>query len=274
MRHAGPLDTGAGAAAAAAGRAAGPASGQGPGPPLVLTRGQVARLLTLEACMAGVEQALVQAARGETAPPATLEAQAPAGAFHVKAALLAAGRPVWVFKANANFPDNPARWGLPAIQGMIGLFDAERGIPLALMDSIEITILRTGATTAVAARRLAREDARVLTVCGCGQQGRVHLRALARVRPLERAYLFDADPGRARALAAELGGELALELVPVTDLVRAVRDSQICVTCTPSRGPLLGPPRWPCSTWPCCPSSCRPGRRRSPARCSWRACTS
>jgi alanine dehydrogenase len=107
------------------------------------------------------------------------------------------------------------------------------------MDSIEITILRTGAATAVAARRLARRDSSVATICGCGNQGRVQLRALARVLPLSRVFAFDVDLRRARELATELSPELGIAVSPVTELGEAVSRSDVCVTCTPSRAPIL-----------------------------------
>jgi ornithine cyclodeaminase/alanine dehydrogenase-like protein (mu-crystallin family) len=75
------------------------------------------------------------------------------------------------------------------------------------MDSMEITILRTGAATGVAAKYLARRDAKIATICGCGNQGRISLKALARVRPLARAYAFDIDESRARQFARELSEE-------------------------------------------------------------------
>jgi alanine dehydrogenase len=140
---------------------------------------------------------------------------------------------------NGNFSQNKQRFGLPNIQGIIVLCDAQNGSPLAVMDSIEITILRTGAATAVAAKYLARSDAAVATISGCGNQGRVSLRALARVRRLERVYAFDADYEQAERYAAELSAELRLAVSPVRSLVQAVGLSDICVTCTPSKEPYL-----------------------------------
>jgi ornithine cyclodeaminase/alanine dehydrogenase-like protein (mu-crystallin family) len=107
------------------------------------------------------------------------------------------------------------------------------------MDSMEVTARRTAAATAVAARWLARTDASVVTISGCGSQGREQLRALARVRPLRRAYAFDVDGAKARDLARDLSKELGFEVTRVTDLPAAVRESDICVTCTPSRSPFL-----------------------------------
>lgn len=106
------------------------------------------------------------------------------------------------------------------------------------MDSIEITIQRTAAATAVAARALARPDAHVATICGCGNQGRAHAAALRRVLPIEEFLLLDVDPGAARRLAAELE-ESGLRASAASDLAEAVSRSQICVTCTPSRSAFL-----------------------------------
>ena len=94
---------------------------------------------------------------------------------------------------------------------------------LAVMDSIEVTIRRTAAATAVAARWLARPDSGTVTVCGCGRQGRAHLRALARVLPLRRAYAFDRDEAAARACAEQLGAELGIEITRWPDHAEAVR---------------------------------------------------
>jgi alanine dehydrogenase len=118
---------------------------------------------------------------------------------------------------------------------LIVLYDGENGRPLAVMDSMEVTTLRTGAATAVAAKYLARADSKAATVCGCGNQGRVQLRALASVLPIERAYAYDRNESRAREFAEELSRELRIEVTAASDLTDAVRQSDVCVTCTPSK---------------------------------------
>jgi len=201
---------------------------------LLLSRREVKELLTLEECIDAVEAAFRLRGEGKLPPPGILDVPAADGGFHIKAALL---RNFFAAKVNGNFTDNPGRFGLPAIQGVIVLSDGASGRPLAVMDSIEITILRTGAATAVAARHLARPASRVVTICGCGNQGRVQLLALVRVLPLTRAFVWDLDQQRARALAAELSQ--SMEISPAADLAEAVSQSDVCVTCTPSRSPFL-----------------------------------
>jgi alanine dehydrogenase len=209
------------------------------GETLVLTRRDVQSLLGLDACIDAVEDAFRLHAQGRSLAPGVLGIPAPEGGFHVKAAGLELGRLYFAAKTNANFPANPRRHGLPTIQGVVVLCDASDGRPLAVMDSIEITIRRTAAATAVAARYLARRDAGTVTICGCGSQGRAQLRALARVLPLRRAWAFDADAATAGAYASDLSGELGIEVDAVADLGDAARKSDVCVTCTTSRQALL-----------------------------------
>jgi len=207
----------------------------------ILTRSDVAALLDLDECIAAVEGAFRAHAEGRTLPPAVLSVPATDGGFHVKAAGLRDQRTYFAAKTNANFPGNPARTGLPAIQGVIVLCDGDDGFPLAVMDSIEITARRTAAATALAARLLARPDATTATVCGCGTQGRVQLRALCRVLPLRRVYAFDVEAAKAAAFAHELSSDLGLDARAVDDLARAAPESQVVVTCTPSRKAFLLP---------------------------------
>jgi len=207
----------------------------------LLSRTEVAALLDLDDCIAAVEDAFLAHAGGRAIPPGVLGVHVEGGGFHLKTAGLLGAAPRFAAKLNGNFHGNAERFGLPRIQGLVILCDALNGYPLSVMDSTEITVLRTAAATAVAAKHLARAGSTTVTICGCGLQGRAHLKALRRVRALETAYAFDVDPAVAERFAAELAGELALEVVPTGDLARACRRSEICVTCTPSRQPLLRP---------------------------------
>src|SRR5579864_6703690 len=194
---------------------------------LLISRADVAALLTLEECIAAVEDAFRQHGEGKAAPPRVLGMPSDGGGFHIKAAL---SSHYFAAKLNGNFPNNPRRFALPNIQGLILLCDATNGFPLAAMDSIEITILRTGAATAVAARHLARPDSHIATICGCGNQGRVQLRALREVLPLQQIYAYDVNQEQAQKFAQELSREPGITVEVVHDLARAVRSSDVCVT--------------------------------------------
>jgi alanine dehydrogenase len=208
---------------------------------LVLTRGDVADLLDMDACIDVVEHAFRLHGEGETIRPSVLGVHVEGGGFHLKAAGLSqGGRSYFAAKVNANFPGNRERSGLPTIQGVVALFDIENGSLLALLDSGIITSVRTAAATGVAARHLARLDSTVVTICGCGVQGRDQLRALVRTRPIRTVLAFDVDPDQAAAFAGEMSRELELHVRAVRDLSAATRQSDICVTCTPSRRAILG----------------------------------
>jgi alanine dehydrogenase len=202
---------------------------------LLLTRRDVAALLTIEECTSAVERVFKLYGEGKTLPPGVLGVHAQDGGFHIKAGILKLGRPYFAAKINANFPQNSTRFGLPLIQGVIVLCDAENGRPLALMDSIEITIQRTGAATAVAAKYLARPDSQTLTICGCGNQGRVSFSALHDLFSFEEVFAYDLDHAQAERFASELSGETPAKATAVSDLEKAVRESDIIVTCSPAK---------------------------------------
>jgi alanine dehydrogenase len=162
------------------------------------------------------------------------------GTFHIKAGSLPRGAGYVAVKINGNFPGNRARHGLPTIQGAVFLADASNGRPLALLDSTEITLQRTGAATAVAARYLARPDSATATICGCGEQGRIQLTALRHVLDLRRASAWDLDPAVSRAFATRMAAETGMEVKPVSCLDEETRASDVIVTCTTSREPFLG----------------------------------
>src|SRR3984893_1581418 len=202
---------------------------------LLLKGRDVAALLTIEECMAAVEHAFKLYGEGKTQPPGILGVHARDGGFHIKAGLLELNRSYFAAKVNANFPENAKRVGLPMIQGVVVLCDGENGYPLALMDSIEITIQRTGAATGIAAKYLARPDSKVATICGCGNQGRISLRALTKVLPIEKVWAYDMDQTQAQRFADEFVEELRMDIEAVSDLQTAVRQSDVCITCTPSK---------------------------------------
>ena len=203
----------------------------------LLTRTDVERLLDMRTCIAAVEDAF---RRHADAPSGVLGVHAGKGGFHVKAAILDLTRPYFVAKVNANFPGNPSERSLPTIQGVLVLFDASNGMPLAIMDSMAITTLRTAAASAVAASFLARRDADLALFIGCGVQARAHMAAMAFVRPLRRALVYDIDVRKAQRFTEEMRDIHEFDVIVARDLAEASRASAIIVTCTPSTRAYLG----------------------------------
>jgi alanine dehydrogenase len=206
----------------------------------LLTRGEVAGLLTCSDYFGAAETAFRLLGVGRAELPAPLRLTGLGGAFHAKAAMLPLSRPYAAIKVNGNFPANPERFALPTIQGAILLLDAETGYPLALLDSVEITLGRTAAASAVAARSLARPYARVVTICGCGAQAGPQLEHVAAVLPLERAFAWDRVFERAEFFAAQMTERLGFEVRATADLPAATLQSDVILTCTTARRPFLG----------------------------------
>ena len=199
---------------------------------LLLSRSEVDRLLPMAECIEAVEQMFRQLGEGKLPSPGILGIKSQHGGLHIKAGVLPGERDYIVAKLNTNFPRNRADHDLPTIQGLIVVCDGVNGSPLAVMDSIDITIKRTAAASAVAAKYLARSNSSVATICGCGQQAAAQLRAIASVLPLKKIYAFDSNLAAAENFAVTFGKELDLAIEPTRDLASALRKSDVCVTCT------------------------------------------
>lgn len=140
----------------------------------------------------------------------------------------------------SGFPKNPFTNGLPRAVGITILNDPDTGVPLAIMDGTLISAVRTGAVTGVAAKYLARPDSEVAGIIGTGVQSRTQLRALKVVLPaLKQVKAFDVDRGRRERFAEEMAADLGIEVRPVNSAEEAVRGSQVLVTATTSKEPVV-----------------------------------
>lgn len=202
---------------------------------LLLKRSEISDLLSLEEYVHAVEQAFKSRAEGGTLSTGMVHIEAPEGEFHIKAGGLGGDRKYVGVKVNGGFFQNAIRYGMPNIQGAIYLASAENGLPLALMDSIEITRKRTGAATVVAAKYLSRLDSRVATICGCGTQGRIQLQALKHFIPFQHVYAFSRSHERAQTFADQMTEELGVSVTATQDLKAAIAESDVVVTCTPAK---------------------------------------
>jgi len=135
-------------------------------------------------------------------------------------------------------PGNAAR-GIGTVQALYLLFDRSTGEPRALLDGEALTVRRTAAASALAARYLARDDARTLLVVGAGHLAPWMARAHAALRPsLERVLLWARDAAARDARATALRNE-GLPAQAVDDLEAAVREADIVSCATTSTTPLV-----------------------------------
>lgn len=227
---------------------AAPQTSSGPGSVALLSQSDVRRLLTMPDCIAAVEQAFRFYGEGKTTKPGVLGVHTDGGGFHIKAGILGEDKPYFVAKVNGNYPGNPQR-GLPTIQGVLYLADARNGVPLALMDSAEITNLRTGAATGIAAKYLARKDSSTALLIGSGVQARPQLLALAAVLPLKKVFAYSIDAAQAQAFAQRMSAELGIDVAPVEDFRSVIGQCDVCVTCTTARQWFLGTTDIPLGTF-------------------------
>jgi ornithine cyclodeaminase/alanine dehydrogenase len=205
---------------------------------LLLSADDIRNLLTWADAVSAVEAAFHALGTGAAPTPGILGFHISGGGFHIKAGLSQLEGGYFVTKINANLPANSDR-GLPTIQGVIALFSAVDGRVLALLDSSELTARRTGAATAVAAKYLSRSEANSLTLIGCGVQAYAQIRAVCEVRPIERVFTYDLKQDAAEVMAHRIEHDIDIEAEPVPLARAGTLLSDIIITCTSSRTPVL-----------------------------------
>jgi ornithine cyclodeaminase len=138
------------------------------------------------------------------------------------------------------FPKNPER-GLAYIQAAVLVMEPDTGRPLALLEGSSLTAIRTGAAGGAAVDVLARPDSRVVALFGAGVQGKTQLEAACTVRKINKAWVFDVDPGRASALASELAGvgPIPRDLRVAGTPQQAAAEADIICTATTSLAPVF-----------------------------------
>jgi ornithine cyclodeaminase/alanine dehydrogenase-like protein (mu-crystallin family) len=155
---------------------------------------------------------------------------------HPRPGALVHAMPAWLREGDlvglkwvAAFPDNK-RLGLPAINGLVVLNDAETGLPTWIMEAGRITAVRTAAVSGVAIR-LYTPDARQVALLGAGVQARSHLEVMAELLPNASVELYDRHSERAEAVADEANLAAGREWVSAVDDARgAVRRAGLVVT--------------------------------------------
>jgi alanine dehydrogenase len=209
-------------------------------PTVLLSGADIRSLMKPADWFRAVEAGFVASKQGRTLSPAPMHIPVPGGGFHAKGAYLASDRGYVALKLNGNLPGNLQRTGLPTIQGAVLLCDAGTGSVLAILDSIEVTVMRTAAASAVAASRLARKASSTLLICGCGQQAMPHAVALTDVLPIRKIFASDIKPGKADSFASAAREQLGIEVEAIDCFSKVSPRSDVIVTCTTSTTAFLG----------------------------------
>ncbi len=208
---------------------------------LLLSRKDVASVLTMKDCLAAVETAFGELARGKANMPqrAVIKIEDHKGLFLGMPAYIGGDLNALGLKVVTVYPDNPAKHDMPTTLGTLMFCDPATGRAIAIMDAGYLTAVRTGAASGVATKYLAREDAQTCVVFGAGVQARKQLEAVNIVRPLQKVYVIDVVAQAKESFAKEMSAALDLDCVPTEDVESVVREADIVVTASSSHDPVF-----------------------------------
>ena len=206
---------------------------------VLLTEADVARLANARTAIRATRATFIAMARGATAMPPKLYLPLPRQSdFRAMPAYVR--RPAACGIKWVNVHPHNRRRGLPTVMAVIVMNDPATGAPIAVLDGLLITKLRTAASAAVAAKALARPDSRIVGLVGCGAQAAAQVAALAAVFRLSRVRAWGAFPGEAARFCARMRRRHpGTRFEPVTAIKACVQGADIVVTLTPSRRPLV-----------------------------------
>jgi ornithine cyclodeaminase len=198
----------------------------------LLRAADVRSLITPEDALEAVRSAFVRLQAGEATVPEIMDFEFPGGEAHVKGAWLH-GDPFWSVKAASGFV------GVGSSGVSVVMSASDGRLAAIVMDGGLLTELRTAAAGALAASLLALPELEQVCVVGAGGQARFQVEALLAVRPVTRVVVWARRFEQAAECAAELTARFGVAAAGVSELEPAVRGSQLVVTVTPSREPLV-----------------------------------
>lgn len=207
----------------------------------IVGEAQLRSLVALDlAAVDQIERAFVSLATEPVVMPPVLNLALPErhGEVDVKTAYLPRLNR-FAIKVSPGFFNNPAL-GLPSLNGLMLVLSASTGLTEAvLLDNGYLTAVRTAAAGAVAARWLARPDARRAAVIGAGEQARLQLQALMLVRKIEHVTVWARNAEHAAAYAAHVRSRFDVDCVVAQSAHEALARADVAITTTPSRSPLV-----------------------------------
>lgn len=203
----------------------------------VIEEADLRRVVTPERAVDVIREAFRSDGEGRTRVPPVINLDVPGGEFHIKTAHIT-GVPHIAVKVASGFYGNTAK-GLPSGSGLMALFDAESGLPAALLfDNGFLTDIRTGAAGAIAADYLARKPIGTVGVVGSGVQARHQVRCLRTIRSFSRIVAWSPARQRLESYCDEMRQE-GVEVQAAESVEEVCAEADVLITATPSRQPLV-----------------------------------
>ena len=221
---------------------------------LLIDNDAAKELLTMEACIEALEEAYREEGEGSGANRTKSNIQVPTESpdfwyryCSMEGGLRKAG--VVGIRIKSDMVSWPTLYGKVRTQwhcvepgrycGLILLFSARNGEPLAILNDGYIQHMRVGATAAIAAKHMAREDAGVVGIIGSGGMAETHLQGYAAVRKISQAKVYSPNREHREVYARRMSKELGIQVVPFEDPEQVVRGSDIVACCTDAEEPVI-----------------------------------
>ena len=198
--------------------------------PLLLNDTDINKLMTMKECVDVIEDSFRQVGNGQTWNRPRSRIRMPRGFHHLLAASVL-GSNVFGLKTYTSFRSG--------VRFIVMLYDSNTGDLLAMVQGGRLTQLRTGAVTSVATKHMSREDSKTVGIIGTGNQGRTQLAGVCEARNITSVKAYDRVEDSVKLFAEEMSAELGVEITAVESAEEAVKDSDIVITMTTARTPVL-----------------------------------
>jgi alanine dehydrogenase len=199
---------------------------------ILIKKDEIESLITIKEVVGVVEDAFAAYARNEAEMPPKSYVTLPKGDFRAMPACISGVCGVkWVNCHPKNF-----EYGLPTVMALLILNNPENGLPIAIMDGMSITALRTGAAGAIAAKYMAN-DTHLVSLVGCGVQAVTQIMALNEVKRIGEVRLYDIKTESAEKFKREK--IIDADFSVCTDIKSCVEGAEILITTTPARRPIV-----------------------------------
>ncbi len=210
---------------------------------LILTDDEVKKLLSMSEVVDAVELAFKQKALGSVQMPAKIYLYYKKFNGDLRAMpTFLEDLDISAVKIVNVHPDNPLKNDIPTVMAVITLIDPKTGAPIAIIGGTTLTDMRTGAAGGIAAKYLAKSNPKTIGLVGAGAQAKTQLMALLEVyKKLEEVKVWSRTEETKKTFVTETQKAYgnSIQVIPAPSIRKAVEGTDIVVTTTPSRKPLV-----------------------------------